>query len=342
VTFELVNTLSSLSKPPTQHRKYQLSPKYFPTSKTKMSHLDINATLSTIAAMCQQEENAYQTCPYTYLYQNQPNQPSCMGPAHLDSEASPIDIGCRNKMVAWCYQVVDFCEFNRETVAIAINFLDRFIASPFAVIAKNDRKVYQLATMTALYTAVKIHEPEAMDPKLVSALSHGTYRPAQVEDMEAKILTALEWRVNPPTAMAFVRQFLDLLPAHVIDSSCQRDAVYDLAKLQTELAVSEHRFLGIRASAIAYCALTNALESVGMDEKTLAYTSAAFSQAICLYGQSDTIVQVQNWLYEAVLLNQPAAHELLTPSNSASSSSKAIKHTSSIQESPRSTAQCGF
>jgi Cyclin, N-terminal domain/Cyclin, C-terminal domain len=309
-----------------------------------MSPIDVDATLTTLAAMCQQEETGYKTCPY--LYQSQPPQ-SCaaIGPAHAASDA-PVDIDCRNKMAAWCYQVVDFCKFNRETVAISMNYLDRFMSSTTAgaSVALQDRKVYQLVAMTTLYTAVKIHEPEAMDPKLVSTLSRGTYSPAQVEAMEASILPAIQWRLNPPTAMAFVRQFLDLLPSNIIDSY-QRDAVYDLSKFQTELAVSEYDFLSVRASIIGYCALMNALESVGVDDKTLAYMSIVFSQACCLDGQSDTVFEVQNWLYKAVL-NQPATHGFsIHSSNSASSTSlsdsKAIQRTSSIEVSPRSAAQCG-
>merc|ERR1712226_396506 len=92
-------------------------------------------------------------------------------PDHMDS---------RKKMVAWCFQVVDFCKFQRETVSIAMNLLDRFMMTSQSQVAKTDVKVYQLAAMTALYTAVKIHEPEVMDPKLISNLSRGVYQPEEV------------------------------------------------------------------------------------------------------------------------------------------------------------------
>jgi Cyclin, N-terminal domain/Cyclin, C-terminal domain len=351
---------------PTQNTNSLLkrSPQYNTNNMTMNPLLDVNATTMTLAAMCQQEEQGYKT--YPYLHQIQPSH-IVVGPAHLvttTEEATTAaaktavfvaDMECRSNMVAWCYQVVDFCKFHRETVAISLNMLDRFLACsdsscPLAVLAKQDVKVYQLACMTTLYTAVKIHEPQAMDPKIVSALSQGTYSPAQIEDMERNILMALTWRVNPPTAMAFIRQFLDLiLPAslqngHDSHQQRQRDAIYDLAKLQTELEVSEYRFLGIRASVIAYCALLNALESVGMDTKTLAYTRVVLSHAIGLQQQDDdTTIQVQDWLYEAVLANQSdAAEEVSTVSDSdaSSSSNKAIQQTSSILTSPRSTAQC--
>jgi Cyclin, N-terminal domain/Cyclin, C-terminal domain len=324
-----------------------------------MNPLEVkNATPTTLAAMCQQEEMGYKTCPYLQQIIQSPQHhlmTTTTKETAATSSALDVDIQSRSNMVAWCYQVVDFCKFHRETVAISMNLLDRFMACPFAAVmaAKTNVKVYQLACMTTLYTAVKIHEPEAMDPKIVSTLSNGTYSPAQIEDMEMQILMALTWRVNPPTAMAFVRQFLDLLPAQhfFADSQRQRrDAVYDLAKLQTELAVAEYCFLGVSASVIAYCALLNALESVGMDAQALAYASAICSHAIGLHaGQDDdTVVQVQNWLYEAVLANQKPidAFSAVSSSDDASSSSNSNaiinKHTSAILTSPRSTAQYTF
>jgi hypothetical protein len=63
--------------------------------------------------------------------------------------------------------------------------------------------------------AVKIHEPEAMDPDTVSTLSRGTYSAHDIENMELQILKALEWRVNPPTSVSFARQLLALLPDDV-------------------------------------------------------------------------------------------------------------------------------
>ena len=72
-------------------------------------------------------------------------------------------------MAKWCCEIADFCKYKRETVAIAMNCLDRFMSTPVGHQILLDRNAYQLASMTALYSAVKIHEQEAMDPNLVSS-----------------------------------------------------------------------------------------------------------------------------------------------------------------------------
>jgi hypothetical protein len=283
-------------------------------------------TLSTISAMYQQEAK--------YLVSDYLSQSSSTGSVSANGPLHMVDVECRSKMVAWCYQVVDFCKFQRETVSIAVNYLDRFMATPASIAAKADRKIFQLVAMTCLYTAVKIHEPEAMDPKLVSTLSRGTYSPEEVERMEATILGALGWRMNPPTALAFVRLFLDLLPANLLGAA-ERETVYELSKFQTELTVSEYDFLAVRPSVVAYSALINAIESVGLNEKTMAQISYGLSETVRIDMHADKIFEVQNWLYQAVS-TQPAKVVRQTPVVAPAKSSAARR--SSFDVSPRSVA----
>ena len=205
--------------------------------------------IATVEVMLQQEQSYIAA---DYLHQEMPQALSINRPQSL----SLVDLDCRTKMSEWCYQVVDFCKFNRETVSIAMNFLDRYLSTPAGSSALNDRKVFQLAAMTCLYTAIKTFEPEAMEPKIVAGLSRGTYTEKQVTDMELSILNAIQWRMNPPTPLAFVHHFLALME---IDES---DAVFELAKFQTELAVNEYSFIGLTPSSIAFAAIANALQDI--------------------------------------------------------------------------------
>jgi len=293
----------------------------------------MDSIVCTLQAMRRQEESGY-AVPVDHLNQQQHDlaTPSvAIGPQHVDAD-------CRSKMAAWCYQVVDFCKFRRETVEIAMNYLDRYLMTPAGLSAKVDRKLYQLAAMTSLYTAVKIHEPEAMDPKLVSNLSRGTYTPEQVETMEFAILSALQWRVNPPTSLSFVRKFLDLIPADVVDDNA-RATSYEVTKYQTELAVNEYDMVSVRASTIAYCSLMNSLESVGtIDEKVLGQIGRVLSEAIGLdeVSQGDRIFLVKNWLYEAVI-RQPTSDITLAHSSAPAKPAK-FSRRSSFEVSPRSVS----
>lgn len=119
--------------------------------------------------------------------------------------------------------------------------------------------------MTALYSSVKIHEQEAMDPKLVSSLSSGRHSPQAVEAMEFRMLCAVQWKVNPPTAMSFVRSMVDLLPVDFI-KSCEKKTILDISEHQTELVVKEYNFCTYDQSSIALACMLNALESLTEDD----------------------------------------------------------------------------
>lgn len=240
-----------------------------------------------------------------------------------------VDRACRSKMCAWSYQVVDFCNFQRETVEMSLNYLDRYLLTAVGARALRNRSIFQLAAMTSLYTAVKIHEPEAMDPKLVSSLSRGAYTPGEVEDMEKEILNAIQWRVNPPTALSFVRLFLNLVPSEAMDED-MRANIYDIARFQTEIAAKEYEFMLIKPSITGYCSFINALDSLDLEDKFVQRVSALLVQAIGLDLESSILTDVQNYFYQAVL-RQPV---LTSKSQSChSSTQQCLSH--SDTDSPR-------
>jgi hypothetical protein len=210
-------------------------------------------TLQTLQAMRFQEENAYGVSDYL----SQPPQVNCA----LDT---PVDSSCRFVMAKWCCEIADFCKYKRETVAIAMNCLDRLMTTSLGQQILLDRNLYQLACMTALYSIVKIHEQEAMDPILISSLSRGVHSPKAVEEMETRILQAIQWRVNPPIAMSFVRSMMDLVPENILGAT-ERAMITEITKFQVESAVNEYIFATFQASSIAFASLLNSFESLCND-----------------------------------------------------------------------------
>ena len=203
-----------------------------------------------IAIMLIQEENEY-SC-FDYLAANE---------VVRRKAAKPVDEDCRVKMCEWCYQVVDFCKFRRETVGIGMSYLDRYMCSKKGKKALGDRKEYQLVAMTCLYIAIKLHEPLEMETSLLADLSRGCYTEMEFANMEKTILEAIEWRVSGPTPLAFVLHFISFLP-NIISSSVV-EAIFDYARYQTELAIGDHYFVKSKPSVVGMAALLNALE--GMD-----------------------------------------------------------------------------
>jgi len=188
-----------------------------------------------------------------YLYQDSSN---C---SRLNLPQSAIDVTCRTSMMQWMKTAVNFIGFDLEVVEISMSYLDRFLDTPAGVDAKNCRILYQLASMTALYTAVKITCNEALTPKLLEELSQGAYKAAQFEEMEAIMLAALSWRVNPCTGVSFVRETVALLPAHIFQTEAVKVAVVETARLQAEWAVEDYDLLTVKKSVIAFAAVANSL-----------------------------------------------------------------------------------
>lgn len=267
----------------------------------------------TLKAMCHQEACGYIMGDYMEEHTSPQSPVGVAMPLHTEM----IDADCRDKMVEWCYQVVDFCKLNRETVEIALSYVDRFMLTPAATAAKNDRDIFQLAFMTCLYTAVKIHEVEAIDPAVISTLSRGKFSPQQVESMEYTILTALKWRMNPPTSLAFVRLFIDLLPDNILTPQMLQ-VVSDLTKYQSELSVRDCRFIATQSSVVAFCAFMNSMESVGLDVEVLGHVGYMLSQTINVDCNDAAIIHVQNTLYEVVMKQPAALSRCVTPTYNSS------------------------
>ncbi|KAL7476350.1 hypothetical protein ACHAW6_002222 [Cyclotella cf. meneghiniana] len=187
---------------------------------------------------------------------------------YVDGKEPAVDRECRVKMCEWCYQVTDFCRFKRETVAVSMSYLDRFLSKsrPSAKRALKYKKDYQLAAMTCLYIAVKLFEPLAMDTGLLSSISQGCYTESDISEMEQEILTSLGWRMNGPTAHDFLSHIIALLPSSVYayDDSIPT-TLSDFSRFQVELAVSDYDLSLHKSSVVALAAILNS--AAGVDDR---------------------------------------------------------------------------
>ena len=166
----------------------------------------------------------------------------------------------RAKMVDFCYEVAEYCMSDRETVAIAMSYLDRFLRTPAGLEVCQNQDLFKLAAMTCHYTTIKIHEPPAVPPEVISEMSLGAFSVEQAEDMEFVILQSIGWRVNPPTSYAFLRQFLYLIPVGLMTVE-RKEAAYEAAVEQLDFALRDRHFVKDKESDIAMSALLNALKA---------------------------------------------------------------------------------
>lgn len=183
-----------------------------------------------------------------------------------------IDHVCRFKMTEWCYTVIDYIKFRRETVSIAMNYLDRFLATgcPRAQEVMCSRREYQLASMTTLFMAIKINEPVVVDVHLMTELSKGVYRTSDFKRMETDILFGLNWYVNGPTAHSFALHLLTLMQQRqetmlamgVSSPSINYDELLQLASYKIELAVGEYSLMTQKPSVIATASIWSCLQEL--------------------------------------------------------------------------------
>ena len=175
----------------------------------------------------------------------------------------------RKLMLKWSYNVVDYFNLSRETAAMAMSYSDRFLQTNKGPEFLRDTDMYQLLCIVSLYLAVKVHETSSLTPKVFAEIAHGQFSVDQLEKMETILLATLEWRVNPPTSLCFVRLFLDLMSTELDHE--MKAAVYMLARTQTERAVGDYKLLTVEPSKIAYASVVNSLEALGYcDFDTLA------------------------------------------------------------------------
>jgi len=186
-------------------------------------------------------------------------------------------------MIEWCFQVTDFADFSRDTVIIAISYLDRFMSSgtPRAREVLQDRKEYQLATMTALYTAIKIHEPKLINMSLLAELSRGIYCEQDFKRMEVDLLSSLTWRLAGPTAITFLEHYIALLSLK--NSGIPIVAVSQNAHYQIELSVIDYGHVGTTPSKAAAAALVRSIKTVTASTELASRRSKALKelQDIC-------------------------------------------------------------
>lgn len=209
----------------------------------------------------------------------------------MTTEDVQVCINNRSKMASWCMTLMDACDLNRETVSIAMSYLDRFLATKAGADCIEDSATFQLACMTALYSAIKIHEEKAISPEVLSTISRGFYTKADMEQMEWKMLNAIQWRVNVPTPLAFCRQYLALLPTM---DDVTKEQLLSLCSVQTELVVADYNFVTVQPSSIGFAALINAMDVLGLN---VTVTNSIIGLRLV---NAEQVFQIQSTLYQSV------------------------------------------
>eukprot|EP00984_Skeletonema_dohrnii_P016694 scaffold7463_cov76-Skeletonema_dohrnii-CCMP3373.AAC.4 len=187
---------------------------------------------------------------------------------YLDSsDPNMINAADRMKLVDWCYDIVEHCRYSRETVASAMEMVDRFLSMPsnsadaarVSDEALIDPSKFQLLTVAALYTSIKINEKVAISSDQFAEMCRHVYTAEEIEDMERTMLRGLSWRCHAPTAQQVGLSILSLLLPSVNISEVTWEFLINEMKYLIELAVRDYYFSTQRTSTVALAAILNAI-----------------------------------------------------------------------------------
>ena len=231
---------------------------------------------SSIEVLRRQELSShYQSCDYL--------RDVTTTTARTSATVSPSVI--RREMLDWVIKITSFLKLNDDLAIRTATLLDRFLQTHQGSCCLTSAPSFRLATMACFYLTVKVHDEHntsncndnndtttIVNAELMAALSQGVFCPEEVEEMEVILLQALDWHISPPTALTFVREFLELIPCSV--STAMKESAYELCRIQIQQSCLDYSIFCLHeASTIAYVALQNALRSLGMDAMLVRHVS---------------------------------------------------------------------
>lgn len=269
---------SDRDKPPSSHNihpsdkilRLSISPKQcyadrnendeitFPDVRFQSSSDQHDLMLDNIACMLNQEVKAYSCEDYMYGKNIRVKFSHRRNGA---KNSKTVNESCREQICEWCYRVVNFFKLDREIVYITMSYLDRFLAT-FVV----DRYTYKVAATTALLLVLKVYHPrKVILSDVITELSRGEFDSKDIEEMEIVLLRTLSWRINPPTAYCFVKHFMMLNPyASRPIQEFDVDGIESHAIFFVELSVFDYFLITSKQSEIAFAAILNAMEGLGL------------------------------------------------------------------------------
>lgn len=171
-------------------------------------------------------------------------------------------IECREKIVVWLFEVIEFSNLSRETVGIVMSYLDRFLATKQGSYYLFERRNLQLAGIVCLMLAIKVNESMDIDMSYIHELSQGSYSTLELTETEREILIALRWRCCPPTASIFIEHILDLFPQELVLPESTLCIIKYLAQLQIDASIKDCSFISCKPSVIAMASVLNAVDSL--------------------------------------------------------------------------------
>ena len=313
---------------------------------------DVDSLKDSLRVLRRQADTTYKCNDYILRdkrmerWQRKPSSSTLSSASHTSGtsmqdlqEDSSVDIACREKMALWSYRIIDHFDGDREIVAIAFNYLDRFLH-----LCSCDRSAFKLAAITSLFLATKLFSAKYVTMKSLAQLSKGEFDEENLKEMEDILLKTLDYRLHPPTIKCYIDHMMTLMPADRV-SEQTRHTIRQRAHFFAELAVLDYSLSIDHPSTVAFAAIMNASE--GFDRHCIDYQAcAAFIMTVEALAEIDFanentyVVRDRLWHLYSLSEEAQAGHSSSDNSNTTSTPMAASSPTPFQQEqqSPRSSA----
>jgi hypothetical protein len=270
-----------------------------------MSTWKATSVAESLSVMMQKEQTVYRSCDYLHP----PSSSSSLNLRAVDAEV-------RTKMVDWCYSFIDTIQVERESVAMAMEMVDRFLSKPStsSEAVLSDCMQYQLLAVTALYVAVKTTGVTVLGIDFFCCISNDLYSMKEIEAMERTLLHGLSWCISAPTCVQMAHHILTLISADIQCEVKTWNAILDEVMFQAEHAVREYYFVTQRPSTVAMAAIFSTLEL--FDKRNgRAFVRSLLSILNDDFDSLEIIMAVKNNLNSLVYGNDSSDIELLSNSS---------------------------
>ena len=174
----------------------------------------------------------------------------------LPNSQSEISVVWRERICEWQYDVVDRFDIDREVVCYSTYYLDQYLSTRYV-----DEELFQLAAITCIYLAIKLHSPKKVGIQCIASMGRGAILPDHIATMETSIMQALCWHLHPPTPLSFIDNSFPLISRNLES--------YEFTRFLSELSVCAYPFVCLKPSSIAIAATIIAIDRFQLGDDTL-------------------------------------------------------------------------
>lgn len=267
------------------------------------------------------------------------------------SKESRVSAEARAKVARWLADIVDYFSLQRQTVAMAMSYVDIFVSLRHERAASEARRSvtkFQLLALVCLSIATKSLEVAHLDVETLVTASQGCYCADDIREMEIIVLNALQWRLCAPTSLPIAHRAIALLTKvvprlkngankHSSVTSC----LVEFTRLQLELAVTDYTSSVLRKpSTVALASILNSMDLLDFDNRERTAFSRVVSELTGLDIHSIDVLQARQELNEVFdKQSEDVISGASVGSNSVSTSSRSRRSSSdrSCRSSSRSS-----